>query len=67
MKKTTVIAKLEKKIDEAFECLYDARDVLANVEDPELDDLANEFVEELEELIAEKVETLIEAVDNVLD
>ncbi len=67
MKKSTVLSKLEKKIDEAFECLYDARDVLSNVEDPELDDLANIFIEELEEKIAEDVERLQEAVDKILE
>lgn len=67
MKKSTVLSKLEKKIDEAFESLYDARDVLSNVEDPELDDLANIFIEELEEKIAEDVEKLQEAVDKILE
>ncbi len=36
-------------------------------EDPELDDLANLFIEELEEKIAEDVEKLQEAVDKILE
>tara|TARA_R100001377_G_scaffold67219_1_gene42546 strand:- start:226 stop:429 length:204 start_codon:yes stop_codon:yes gene_type:complete len=67
MKKSTVLSKFEKKIDDALTCLYDARDVLSNVEDPELDELANDFVEELEVRIAEDVEKLREAVDNILE
>ena len=67
MKRSTVLSKFEKKIDEALTGLYDARDVLSNVEDPELDELANEYVEELEEQIAEGIEKLREAVDNALE
>lgn len=67
MKKSTVLSKFEKKIDEALTGLYKARDVLSSVEDPELDELANEYVEELEEQIAEGVEKLREAVDNILE
>ena len=67
MKKSTVLSKFEKKIDEALTGLYEARDVLSSVEDPELDELANEYIEELEEQIAEGVEKLREAVDNILD
>ena len=67
MKKSTVLGKLEKRIDEAFECLYEARDVLSNLDDPELDEAANAFVEEIEEHIAEGVEALQEVVDNILE
>ena len=59
MKRSTVLSKFEKKIDEALTDLYEARDVLSNVEDPELDELANEYVEELEEQIAEGVEKFV--------
>tara|TARA_R100000951_G_scaffold8422_2_gene7673 strand:- start:1375 stop:1578 length:204 start_codon:yes stop_codon:yes gene_type:complete len=67
MKKTTLISKFEKKIDEALDGLYQARDVISAADDYELDELVNEVVEDLECEIADKVETIISAVDNALE
>jgi hypothetical protein len=67
MKKTTLISKFEKKIDEALDALYQARDVISTADDYELDELVNEIVEDLECEIADKVETIISSVDNALE
>ena len=67
MKKTTLISKFEKKIDEALDALYQARDVISTADDYELDELVNEIVEDLECEIADKVETIILSVDNALE
>jgi len=67
MKKTTLISKFEKKIDEALDGLYQARDVISAADDYELDELVNQVVEDLECEIAAKVETIISAVDNALE
>ncbi len=67
MKKTTLISKFEKKIDEALDGLYQARDVISAADDYELDELVNEVVEDLECEIADKVATIISAVDNALE
>jgi len=67
MKKTTLISKFEKKIDEALDGLYQARDVISAADDYELDELVNQVVEDLECEIADKVETIISAVDNALE
>jgi|TARA_R110000796_G_scaffold46899_3_gene113241 hypothetical protein len=67
MKKTTLISKFEKKIDEALDGLYQARDVISTADDYELDELVNQVVEDLECEIADKVETIIYAVDNALE
>ncbi len=67
MKKTTLISKFEKKIDEALDGIYQARDIISAADDYELDELVNEVVEDLECEIADKVETIISAVDNALE
>lgn len=67
MKKTTIIFKLEKCIDKSLESLYDARDLLEEVEDIELDQLMNEIVEDLECDIADRVETLRERIDKIFE
>jgi hypothetical protein len=67
MKKTTLISKFEKKIDEALDALYQARDVISTADDYELDELVDEIVEDLECEIADKVETIISSVDNALE
>tara|TARA_R110001592_G_scaffold250497_2_gene513119 strand:+ start:14007 stop:14210 length:204 start_codon:yes stop_codon:yes gene_type:complete len=67
MKKTTIIGKLEKCIDKTLESLYDARDVLEEVEDIELDQLMNEIVEDLECDVADKVELLRERIDKIFE
>tara|TARA_R100000951_G_C2601931_1_gene168448 strand:- start:494 stop:697 length:204 start_codon:yes stop_codon:yes gene_type:complete len=67
MKKTTIIFKLEKCVDKSLEALYDARDLLEEVEDIELDQLMNEIVEELECDIADKVENLRERIDKIFE
>ncbi len=67
MKKTTLISKFEKKIDEALDGLYQARDIISAADDYELDELVNEVVEDLECEIADKVATIISAVDNALE
>lgn len=63
MNKTKVINKLEKCIDKSIEALYDARDVLEDLEDIELDEMINEFIEEIESNIADKVEELRERIN----
>jgi len=63
MNKTKVINKLEKCIDKSIEALYDARDVLEDLEDIELDEMINEFIEEVESNIADKVEELRERIN----
>jgi len=63
MNKTKVINKLEKCIDKSIEALYDARDVLEDLEDIELDEMINEFIEEIESNIADKVEDLRERIN----
>ena len=67
MKKTTLISKFEKKIDEALDGIYQARDIISAADDYELDELVNEVVEDLECEIADKVEPIISAVDNALE
>ncbi len=67
MKKTTIIFKLEKCVDKSLEALYDARDLLEEVEDIELDQLMNEIVEDLECDIADRVETLRERIDKIFE
>lgn len=67
MKKTTIIFKLEKCIDKSLEALYDARDLLEEAEDIELDQLINDVVEELECDIADKVETIRERIDKIFE
>ncbi|MDH3929806.1 MAG: hypothetical protein OEV22_17895, partial [Deltaproteobacteria bacterium] len=62
MKKTTLINKFEKSIDEVLEALYASRDILELADDIELDEQANELVEELEEQIANGVETIRERI-----
>tara|TARA_B100001059_G_scaffold145635_1_gene145575 strand:+ start:1173 stop:1376 length:204 start_codon:yes stop_codon:yes gene_type:complete len=67
MKKTTIIFKLEKCVDKSLEALYDARDLLEEVEDIELDQLMNEIVEDLECNIADKVDELRERIDKIFE
>ncbi len=67
MKKTTIIFKLEKCVDKSLEALYDARDLLEEVEDIELDQLMNEIVEDLECDIADKVDDLRERIDKIFE
>ena len=67
MKKTTIIFKLEKCVDKSLEALYDARDLLEEVEDIELDQLMTEIVEDLECDIADRVETLRERIDKIFE
>lgn len=67
MKKTTIIFKLEKCIDKSLESLYDARDLLEEVEDIELDQLMNEIVEDLECNIADKVDDVRERIDKIFE
>jgi hypothetical protein len=67
MKKTTIIFKLEKCIDKSLEALYDARDLLEEVEDIELDQLMNEIVEDLECNIADKVDDVRERIDKIFE
>ena len=47
MKKTTLINKFEKSIDEVLEALYASRDILELADDIELDEQANELVKSL--------------------
>ena len=67
MKKTTIIFKLEKCVDKSLEALYDARDLLEEIEDIELDQLMNEIVEDLECNIADKVDELRERIDKIFE
>ena len=67
MKKSTVINKLEKHIDQSIEALYTVRDALEEVEDIELDELVNEIVEELECDIADKVDQIRERSDIIFE
>lgn len=67
MKKTTLVNKFEKHLDLVLDALYNTRDLLSEVEDIELDDLANELVEHLEEQIAEGAETIREGIDNIIE
>ena len=67
MKKTTIIFKLEKCVDKSLEASYDARDLLEEVEDIELDQLMNEIVEELECDIADRVHILRERIDKIFE
>lgn len=67
MNKTKVINKLEKCIDKSIEALYDARDVLEDLEDIELDEMINEFIEEIESNIADKVEELRERINIIFE
>tara|TARA_R110000772_G_scaffold51939_5_gene119221 strand:- start:358 stop:561 length:204 start_codon:yes stop_codon:yes gene_type:complete len=67
MKKSTLLNKFEKSIDEVLEALYAARDVLETAEDIELDDQVNLFVEELEEQISDGVEWIREHIEDILD
>jgi len=67
MKKTTIIFKLEKCVDKSLEALYDARDLLEEVEDIELDQLMNEIVEDLECNIADRVDELRERIDKIFE
>ena len=67
MKKSTVINKLEKHIDQSIEALYIVRDALEEVEDIELDELVNEIVEELECDIADKVDQIRERLDIIFE
>tara|TARA_E500000318_G_C3489001_1_gene183555 strand:- start:371 stop:574 length:204 start_codon:yes stop_codon:yes gene_type:complete len=67
MKKTTIIFKLEKCVDKSLEALYDARDLLEDIEDIELDQLMNEIVEDLECDIADRVDTLRERIDKIFE
>lgn len=67
MNKTKVIYKLEKCIDKSIEALYDARDALEDLQDIELDEMINEFVEEIESDIADKVEELRERINIIFE
>lgn len=67
MKKSTLLNKFEKSIDEVLEALYASRDILELADDIELDDQANLFVEELEEQIADEVEKIREHIESILD
>lgn len=67
MKKSTLLNKFEKSIDDVLEALYASRDILESAEDLELDDQANLFVEELEEQISDGVERIREHIDDILD
>ena len=67
MKRSTLLNKFEKSIDEVLEALYAARDILETAEDIELDDQANLFVEELEEQISDEVEKIRERIELILD
>tara|TARA_R110001592_G_scaffold137041_2_gene354687 strand:- start:679 stop:882 length:204 start_codon:yes stop_codon:yes gene_type:complete len=67
MKKSTVINKLEKHIDQSIEALYIVRDALEEVEDIELDELVNEIVEDLECDIADKVDQIRERLDIIFE
>jgi hypothetical protein len=67
MKKSTLLNKFEKSIDDVLEALYASRDILESAEDLELDDQANLFVEELEEQISDGVERIREHIEDILD
>jgi len=67
MKKSKVIYKLEKCVDQSLEALYDARDILEEVEDIELDELVNNIIEELEADIADKVDHIRERLDIIFE
>jgi len=67
MKKSKVIYKLEKCVDQSLEALYDARDILEEVEDIELDELVNNIIEELETNIADKVDHIRERLDIIFE
>jgi hypothetical protein len=67
MKKSKVIYKLEKCVDQSLEALYDARDILEEVEDIELDELVNNIIEEIEADIADKVDHIRERLDIIFE
>ena len=67
MKKSTLLNKFEKSIDDVLDALYASRDILESAEDLELDDQANLFVEDLEEQISDGVERIREHIEDILD
>jgi len=53
MKVTKLLKRLETKIDNLYDALYDVRDSFDNIEDEEIDFLVNGFIEQLELSIVE--------------
>ena len=61
--------KIENKIEQIYDCLYDIKDLTTTVEgDYELESLVDEFVEQVEESIAEgdiTIEALLDRFKNL--
>ena len=53
MKATKLLKKLEAKVDNLYDALYEVRDVFEDIEDGELDYLINSFVDQIEVSISE--------------
>jgi len=53
MKKTTLLKKLDEKVQKIYDSLYSLKELLDSVEDGELEAMADEFVELMESTISE--------------
>ena len=53
MKRSSVLNKFDKKVQEMYEALYNLKEVLDNTEDYELAELAEGFCEQIEESMVE--------------
>jgi len=55
MKRSSVLNKFDKKVQEMYEALDNLKEVLDNTEDYELAELAEGFCEQIEESMAEGI------------